>query len=133
MASVKIEIEEPLAAILHQTNQPVEQAGREMIVLELYRRRKISSGKAAELLGMQRIDFIQHASRLGIPYFALTAVGIRDGLPRVSVIVVVADASPLIALERIGQLDLLKALLEEKLAKPGSREAWHRCPPSPAE
>jgi predicted HTH domain antitoxin len=72
MSSVKIEIEGPLAAILHQTNQTVEEAGREMIVLELYRRGMISSGKAAELLGMERIDFIQHASRLGIPYFSMT-------------------------------------------------------------
>jgi predicted HTH domain antitoxin len=72
MSSVMIEIEEPLAALLHQTNQPVQQAGREMIVLELYRRGTISSGRAAELLGMDRIDFIQHASRLGIPYFSLT-------------------------------------------------------------
>ena len=72
MSSVKIEIEEPLAAILHQTNQPVQEAGREMIVLELYRRGTISSGKAAELLGMQRIDFIKHASRLGISYFGLS-------------------------------------------------------------
>ena len=72
MSSVKIEIEEPLAAILHETNQPVQQAGREMIVLELYRRGTISSGKAAELLGMQRIDFIKHASKLGIPYIDMT-------------------------------------------------------------
>lgn len=72
MGTVRIEIDEPLAAILHQTNQPVQEAGREMIVLELYRRGAISSGKAAELLGTQRIAFIQHASRLGIPYFALT-------------------------------------------------------------
>ena len=72
MSSVKIEIEEPLAAILHQTNQPVEQAGREMIVLELYRRGTISSGKAAELLGMERIDLIKHASKLGIPYIEMT-------------------------------------------------------------
>jgi predicted HTH domain antitoxin len=43
-----------------------------MIVLELYRRGTLSSGKAGELLGMARMDFIQHASRLGIPYFALT-------------------------------------------------------------
>jgi predicted HTH domain antitoxin len=72
MSSVKIEIEEPLAALLHQTNQPVQQAGREMIVLELYRRGTISGGKAAELLGMERIDFIKHASRLGIPFFDMT-------------------------------------------------------------
>jgi predicted HTH domain antitoxin len=72
MSSVKIEVEEPLAAILRQTNQPVQEAGREMIVLELYRRGSISSGKAAELLGMPRIDFIKHASRLGIPFFDMS-------------------------------------------------------------
>jgi predicted HTH domain antitoxin len=72
MSSVKIEIEEPLAALLHQANRPVQETGREMIVLELYRRGTISSGKAAELLGMQRIDFIKHASRLGIPYIDMT-------------------------------------------------------------
>jgi hypothetical protein len=55
MGGVKIEIEEPQAAILHQTNQPPQQAGREMIVLEFYRRGTISSGKAGELLGMPRI------------------------------------------------------------------------------
>jgi predicted HTH domain antitoxin len=72
MGSVRIEIEEPLAALLHQTNQPVQEAGREMIVLELYRRGMISSGKAGELLGMPRIDFIKHASRLRIPFFDMT-------------------------------------------------------------
>ena len=72
MSSVKIEIEEPLAALLHQTNQPAQVAGREMIVLELYRRGAVSSGKAAELLGMERFDFIKHASRLGIPFFDMT-------------------------------------------------------------
>lgn len=72
MSSVRIEIEEPLAALLHQTNQPVEQAAREMIVLELYRRGSISSGKGAELLGTSRLAFIQHASRLRIPFFDMT-------------------------------------------------------------
>jgi predicted HTH domain antitoxin len=72
MSNVKIEIEEPLAALLHQTNQPVQEAGREMMVLELYRRGTISSGKAAEFLGMERTDFIKHASRLGIPFFDMT-------------------------------------------------------------
>ena len=72
MSSVRIEIDEALAALLHQTNQPVQAAAREMIVLELYRRGAISSGKAAELLGTSRFAFIQHASKLGIPYLEMT-------------------------------------------------------------
>ena len=66
MSSVKIEIEESLAALLHQTNQPVQQAGREMIVLELYRRGTISSGKAAELLGIPRARFYRRMQQLGV-------------------------------------------------------------------
>ncbi len=43
-----------------------------MIVLELYRRGAISSGKAGELLEMPRLDFIRHASDLGIPAIDMT-------------------------------------------------------------
>lgn len=73
MNTVKIDLEEGLTALLHQTNQPVEEAAREMIVLELYRRGAISSGKAAELVDMGRLDFIHHASHLGIPCIDMTA------------------------------------------------------------
>ncbi len=72
MGSVRIEIDEALAALLHQTNQPVQVAAREMIVLELYRRGAISSGKAADLLGTSRLAFIQHSSSVGIPYLEMT-------------------------------------------------------------
>ena len=41
-------------------------------ILELYRRKEISSGKAAELLGMQRFEFVRYASRLGIPFFDMS-------------------------------------------------------------
>jgi len=72
MSSMQIEIDEELAALLHQTNQPVQSAAREMNVLELYRRGAISSGKAADLLAISRLAFIQHASKLGIPYLEMT-------------------------------------------------------------
>lgn len=70
--SATVKIEDSLAAVLHQTNQPLDEAAREMIVLELYRRGSISSGRAGELLGMPRMDFIHYASRLGIPYIDMT-------------------------------------------------------------
>lgn len=72
MSSFKIDLEDDLVALLHQSNQSIESAVRELIVLELYRRGTISGGKAAEILGMSRWDFIHHASHLGIPYLALT-------------------------------------------------------------
>ncbi len=41
-------------------------------MLELYRERKISSGRSAELLGIPLLEFIQFSSNLGIPFFDLT-------------------------------------------------------------
>ena len=72
MASTNLELGEELGSLLAKLGQPVEQTAREMIVLELYRRGLISSGKAAALLGIPRLDFIRHASELGIPYFRFT-------------------------------------------------------------
>ena len=42
------------------------------MVLELYRRAVISSGKAAELVNMERFEFVHYASRLGIAFFDMT-------------------------------------------------------------
>ena len=72
MSPLQIELEADLAALLHQSNQSAQQAARELIVLELYRRGTISSGKAAQLLSMSRQEFIHHASNLGIPYLDMT-------------------------------------------------------------
>jgi predicted HTH domain antitoxin len=72
MSSVTLELEDDLVVLLNQTNQPLQQAVRELIVLELYRRGTISSGKAAELLAMPRWEFVHYASHLGIPYFDMT-------------------------------------------------------------
>jgi predicted HTH domain antitoxin len=38
----------------------------------VYRRGLLSSGKAAELLGMNRVAFIHYTGRLGIPFFRMT-------------------------------------------------------------
>lgn len=72
MSAAKIDLGDDLMAVLQLLNEPLEQAARELMVLELYRRGTISSGKAAELLDMSRLVFIRYASGLGIPYFNLT-------------------------------------------------------------
>lgn len=72
MRTVTIDLEDDLAALLQGLNQPVQQTAHELIVLEIYRRGMISSGKAAQLLGMPRWEFVRYASRLGIAFFDLT-------------------------------------------------------------
>jgi predicted HTH domain antitoxin len=67
-----VELQDELATLLEQTQQPLEKATREAVVLELYRRGIISSGKAGELLGMPRFDFVRYADRPGIPFFRMS-------------------------------------------------------------
>lgn len=69
---MRVDLEEELGALLHALNKPLQETVREFVVLELYRRGAISSGKAAQLLGMSRWQFIHHASHLGLPYFEMT-------------------------------------------------------------
>ncbi|MBC8876427.1 MAG: UPF0175 family protein [Planctomycetes bacterium] len=72
MTTINIPLESDLVSLLQSLNQPILDSARELMVLELYRRGTISSGKAAELLGISRWGFISHASRLGIPFFEMT-------------------------------------------------------------
>lgn len=77
MGNVQIDLDPELVAVLEELHRPVKEAARELIVLELYRQGEISSGKAAQLLGIEREDFIRHASRHGIPYFQLQGEDLR--------------------------------------------------------
>ena len=56
---------------------------KELSILELYRRKEISSGKAAELLGMERFEFVRFASRLGIPFFDMSKEELQRDLEAV--------------------------------------------------
>lgn len=72
MQSEIITLDSELVDLLATFGKPVSDTAQELIVLELYRQGKISSGKAGELLGMPRFVFVQFASRLGIPFFDMT-------------------------------------------------------------
>lgn len=77
MGSVQVELDQDLIAVLEELHRPVKEAAHELIVLELYRHGDISSGKAAQLLGMRRDEFIRHASERGIPYLQLSGEELR--------------------------------------------------------
>jgi predicted HTH domain antitoxin len=65
-----LQIPEAIAELLPT---PPDAAASELIVLELYRQRRISRGKAAELLGEPLAGFLQRAAHADIPYFDLTS------------------------------------------------------------
>lgn len=69
-----------IAALLREGERSSEEVAQELIVLELYRRGAISGGKAAELLGMERFDFIHYASDLGIAFIDLSSQELNDEL-----------------------------------------------------
>ena len=71
MGTVPVELDQDLVDLLEELQRPAKEAARELIVLELYRQGEVSSGRAAQLLGMDREDFIRYASKQGIPYFQL--------------------------------------------------------------
>jgi len=72
MSTLQLALEDDLVALLRSSNQPLERAVRELMILELYRRGALSSGKAAELMAVPRLEFIHYASSLGIPYFNMS-------------------------------------------------------------
>ena len=72
MTTIQLELADDLASLLGADGQSIERAALELIVMELYRRRTISSGRAAELLGMRLEEFIMRSSDLGIPFFDMT-------------------------------------------------------------
>jgi len=77
MGVVQVELDSDLVALLEELRLPVKEAARELMVLELYRQGELSSGKAAQLLGMKREEFIRHASERGIPYLQLSGEELR--------------------------------------------------------
>jgi predicted HTH domain antitoxin len=72
MSTVQLDLADDVVALLRESDQPVEAAAQELIVWELYRRGAISGGRAAELLGADRLAFIRRASALGIPFIDMT-------------------------------------------------------------
>ena len=66
-----VELDDELAELVEQ-EQDLARATRETLVMDLFRRERISSGKAAQLLNMSRIDFLHRASDLEIPVISMT-------------------------------------------------------------
>jgi predicted HTH domain antitoxin len=67
--ALEVPLPKELVSMLGFSPAQTVQTIQEFLVIGLYREGQISSGKAAELLGMTKREFIRLLARKGIPYF----------------------------------------------------------------
>lgn len=67
MKKLTLELPEDLALILNESWDQLAQEIRVMSAIKLYELGKLSLGKAAELAGMQKVDFMFLLSKYGVP------------------------------------------------------------------
>lgn len=69
---VQMEFPTDFLSILNVSKRELERRLREMVVIELFREGRISSGKGAELLDLPLWDFLKLLASYDIDYFAQT-------------------------------------------------------------
>ncbi len=74
MQAVSLELKVPLdlLTLLRKSRREMEQEAQTWVILELFRRRKISAGKAAELTDLNLADFMDISRERGIEWVSYT-------------------------------------------------------------
>lgn len=72
MMTLEMPVPKDLFVALGFTKAQVVMQLKEFSVLGLYRDRRISAGKAAELLGISKAEFVRLLAAKGTPYFDYT-------------------------------------------------------------
>ena len=74
MQTVSLEIKVPsdLPTLLRMSRQEMEQEAQRWVALELFRHRRVSAGKAAQVAGLGVSDFMDITRRHGIEWVSYT-------------------------------------------------------------
>ena len=79
MSTVQVELPEELFGLVNVSGTPSRSASQ-LIALELFRERRISAGKAAELAGVPLAEFLEFAARREVPMHYTEADWAQDQL-----------------------------------------------------
>lgn len=80
MQVLSIPYSDDLLLATGKTKDALEQELRFLLAVKLFELRRLSLGKAAELCGMKKINFMDEMGRMGIPVINLDDDQIRDEL-----------------------------------------------------
>ncbi|SHM77934.1 Uncharacterised protein family (UPF0175) [Caldanaerovirga acetigignens] len=69
LARIEIEVPKEVLKYINSKDKDFQKKIRELMVYNLVKEEKISFGKGAELLGIDKVTFITDLGKLGIPYF----------------------------------------------------------------
>jgi predicted HTH domain antitoxin len=72
MSQIQIDVDDDVTKLLGDSPEQISRHALEIIVLDLYRRHELSSGRAAELLGLDWMTFIRWSGERGIPFLDMT-------------------------------------------------------------
>ena len=72
LLQLKIDYPENLPDVLQQTREQFEQEAKMAMAVKLFEMKRISSGIAAQLAGMDRVSFLLNLHRYGVPMIDLT-------------------------------------------------------------
>ncbi len=70
--SLKLEFPAELLALLRKSRREMERDAQIWIALELFRQRKVSAGKAAELAGLSLSEFMDISRQHGVAWVSYT-------------------------------------------------------------
>jgi predicted HTH domain antitoxin len=73
MSTIHLTVDESITELLGDSPEQIERNALEMIVLDLYRQRKLPVGRAAKLLGLDQLAFIRWSGARGVPFFDMSA------------------------------------------------------------
>jgi len=69
METFPVQLDTRVVPLIAKRKRDVPATLRELAVVELFREARVSSGKAAEVLGMERLEFLALLHRLRVPFF----------------------------------------------------------------